>query len=252
MEAYSTIMSIADEIKRARRTVALTGAGISAESGLGTFRGKDGLWSKYDPASVASIESFAQDPRKFWNFAREIGWIFINAKPNPAHIALAELEAMRQLDAVVTQNVDGLQQRAGSRRVIEIHGNAGRIICTRCLAKYSTEKMVDRLSQQDVPTCERCGGPLKPDVVLFGEPLPKKELDLAVKKMRSADLLLAVGTSLEVYPAASLPEVARKSGAKIVSIDSKRTSWDNLCDYKISGPAGEILPRIVQAIKIIF
>ena len=123
MEAYSAIMSIAHEIKHARRVVALTGAGISAESGLGTFRGKDGLWSKYDPAVVASIESFTRDPRKFWKFAREIGWIFLTAKPNAAHTALAELETMKRLDYVITQNVDGLHQRAGSKRVIEIHGN---------------------------------------------------------------------------------------------------------------------------------
>jgi NAD-dependent deacetylase len=252
LEAYSAIMSIAHEIKNARRTVALTGAGISAESGLGTFRGKDGLWSRYDPAAVASIESFTQDPRKFWEFAREIGWIFLTAKPNAAHIALADLEAMKRLDSVITQNVDDLHQRAGSKHVIEIHGNAGRIICTRCSAEYTTEKIVDRIARQDVPTCDRCGGPLKPDVILFGEPLPKKAFDQALRKVRSADLLLAVGTSLEVYPAASLPETAKRSGAKIISIDSERTSWDDLCDYKANGPAGDILPRIVQAIKITF
>jgi NAD-dependent deacetylase len=245
-------MSIAHEIKHARKTVALTGAGISAESGLGTFRGKDGLWGRYDPAVVASIESFTQVPRKFWEFAREIGWIFLTAKPNAAHMALAELEAMNRLDSVITQNVDGLHQRAGSKRVIEIHGNVGRIICTRCSAEYTTEKIVDRIAQQYVPTCERCGGSLKPDVILFGEPLPKKAFDQALKKVRSADLLLAVGTSLEVYPAASLLEIAEKSGAKIVSIDSERTGWDDLCDYKVNGPAGEILPRIVQAVKITF
>jgi len=252
LEAYSTIMAIAHELKHARRAVALTGAGISAESGLGTFRGKDGLWSKYDPAAVASIESFTQDPRKFWEFAREIGWIFLTAKPNAAHIALAELEAMKRLDSVITQNVDGLHQRAGSKHVIEIHGNAGRVTCTRCLAKYATEKIVDRIAQQEVPTCDRCGGPLKPDVILFGEPLPKKAFDQALKKVRSVDLLLAVGTSLEVFPAASLPEIAKKNGAKIISIDSERTCWDHLCDYSVNGPAGEILPRIVQAIKITF
>jgi len=252
LEAYSAIMSIAHEIKNARRTVALTGAGISAESGLGTFRGKDGLWSRYDPAVVASIESFTQDPRKFWEFAREVGWIFLTAKPNAAHMALADLEAMKRLDSVITQNVDGLHQRAGSKHVIEIHGNAGRIICTRCNAEYATEKIVDRIAQEDVPTCERCGGSLKPDVILFGESLPKKAFDLALRKMKSTDLLLAAGTSLEVYPAASLPELAKKNGAKIVSIDTGRTSWDNLCDYKVNGPAGEILPRIVQAIRITF
>jgi NAD-dependent deacetylase len=252
LEAYSTIMSIAHEIKHARRAVALTGAGISAESGLGTFRGKEGLWSRYDPAIVASIESFARDPGKFWEFAREIGWIFLTAKPNAAHMALAELEAMRRLDSVITQNVDGLHQRAGSKHVIEIHGNAGRISCTRCSTEYATEKIVDRIARQDMPTCERCDGMLKPDVILFGEPLPKKAFDQALKKVRSAELLLAVGTSLEVYPAASLPEIAKESGAKIVSVDSERTSWDDLCDYRVNGPAGEILPRIVQAIKITF
>jgi NAD-dependent deacetylase len=250
LEAYSTIMSIAHEIKHARRAVAFTGAGISAESGLGTFRGKDGLWSRYDPAVVASIESFTRDPSKFWEFAREIGWIFLTAKPNAAHTALKELEAMKRLDSVITQNVDGLHQRAGSKHVIEIHGNAGRIICTRCSATYATEKIVDLIAQQDVPRCDKCGGSLKPDVVLFGEPLPERAFDQALRKVRSADLLLAVGTSLEVYPAASLPEMAKKAGAKVVSIDSERTAWDGLCDCKVNGPAGEILPRIVQAIKI--
>ncbi len=252
MEAYSAIMSIAHEIKQARRTVALTGAGISAESGLGTFRGKDGLWRKCDPAKVASIESFTQDPRKFWEFAREIGWVFLTAKPNDAHIALAELEAMKRLDCVITQNIDGLHQRAGSKHVIEIHGNAGRTSCTRCSAEYATEKIVDRITQQDVPTCNKCGSALKPDVILFGEPLPKKTFAQALEKVRSADLLIAVGTSLEVYPAATLPEIAKKNRSRIISIDSERTSWDELCDYKVNGPAAEILPRIVQAIKIIF
>jgi NAD-dependent deacetylase len=245
-------MSIAHEIKHAKRAVALTGAGISAESGLATFRGKDGLWSRYDPSVVASIESFTRDARKFWEFAREIGWIFLTAKPNAAHIAIAELEEMKHLDCVITQNVDGLHQRAGSKHVIEIHGNAGRISCTRCSAEYATEKIIDRIAQQDVPMCDRCGGTLKPDVILFGEPLPKKAFDQALKKVRSADLMLAVGTSLEVYPAASLPEIAKKSAAKIISIDSERTDWDGLCDYEVKGPAGEILPRIVQALKIIF
>ena len=251
MEAYSAILSVAHEIKHAKRAVAFTGAGISAESGLATFRGRDGLWSKYDPA-VASIESFTRDPLKFWEFVREIGRIFLTAQPNDAHISLAELEAMKLLDCVITQNVDGLHQRAGSKRVIEIHGNAGRIICTRCAATYASEKMVDRLTVQEVPTCDRCGGALKPDVILFGEQLPKKAFDQALKEVKSAGLLLAVGTSLEVYPAASLPEIAKKSGAKIISIDSERTDWDDLCDYKVYGPAGEILPRIVQAIKISF
>ena len=245
-------MSIAHEIKHAKIVVALTGAGISVESGLATFRGKNGLWGRYDPAAVASTESFMRDPRKFWEFAREIGWTFLNAKPNAAHTALAELENMGRLDCVITQNVDGLHQRAGSRCVIEIHGNAGRIICTRCSAAYATEKILDRIAQQDVPTCDRCGGSLKPDVILFGEPLAKGAFDQAFKKVRSADLLLTVGTSLEVYPAASLPEIAKKSGAKITSIDSERSPWDDLCDYKANGPAGEILPRIVQAIKITF
>jgi NAD-dependent deacetylase len=243
-------MSIAHEIKHARRAVAFTGAGISAESGLGTFRGRDGLWSRYDPAEVASIESFKREPRKFWEFAREIGWIFLTAKPNAAHMALAELESMKRLDSVITQNVDGLHQRAGSKHVVEIHGNVGRMICTRCSATCATERILDRIAQQEVPTCDRCGGTLKPDIILFGEPLPDRAFDQALKKVRSADLLLAVGTSLEVYPAATLPEIAKKGGAKVVSINSERTPWDDLCDHRVTGPAGEILPRIVQAIKI--
>lgn len=250
MEAYSAIMSIAHELKHVKRAVALTGAGISAESGLGTFRGKDGLWSRYDPAVVASVESFTQDPRKFWEFARETGWMFLSAKPNAAHISLAELEGIKRLDCVITQNIDGLHQRAGSRNVIEIHGSIWRVGCTKCGATYATEKIVDQLIHQDVPTCKRCGGSLKPEVILFGEVIPKKTLNQALNKVRSADLLLAVGTSLEVYPAASFPETARKSGAKVVSINRERTVWDDLSDYKVYGFAGDILPRIVQAMKI--
>jgi len=250
LEAYSTIMAIAHEIRHARRAVALTGAGISAESGLGTFRGKHGLWSTYDPTLVASIESFTEDPRKFWEFARRIGPAFLDAKPNSAHEALAELERMRRLDCVITQNIDGLHQRAGSRQVIEIHGNAARIKCTSCHASYVTLEILDNLIQQDVPACRRCGGALKPDVVLFGETIPSETLNQALKKVNSADLLLAVGTSLEVYPAASFPETAKNSGAKVVSINAERTDWDDFCDYRVYGNATEILPRVVQAMRL--
>jgi len=252
LEAYSAIMSIAHEIKHARRAVALTGAGISAESGLGTFRGKSGLWSRYDPAVVASIGSFMQDPQKFWEFARDIGWSFLRAKPNPAHIALAELEEMKRLECVITQNIDGLHQRAGSRRVIEIHGTIERVSCANCGSTYATEEIMNCLIRQDIPRCSRCGSPLKPDVILFGEAVPKKVLDEAIKEVRSADLLLAVGTSLEVEPAASFPEIVKRNGAKIISINTERAEWDHLCDYKLYALAGETLPRIVQAMKISF
>jgi len=252
LEAYSTIMAIAHELKHARRAVALTGAGISAESGLGTFRGRDGLWSRYDPAAVASIESFNQNPSKFWEFARDIGWKFLEAKPNAAHIALAELEATKHLHCVVTQNIDGLHQRAGNKNVIEIHGNIGRVNCTMCATTYATEKIVDSLVQQDVPTCQKCGGALKPNVVLFGEEIPKKTLIEAVKRVRSADVLLTVGTSLEVYPASSFPELAKENHAKVISINMERTRWDDFSDYQVHGSAADVLPRIVQAIKIGF
>jgi len=250
LEPYSTIMAIAHEIRHARRAVALTGAGISAESGLGTFRGKPGLWSTYDPTLVASIGSFTEDPRTFWEFARRIGSAFLDAKPNSAHEALAELERMGRLDCVITQNVDGLHQRAGSQQVIEIHGNAGRIKCAGCHASYLTREILDDLIRQELPACRRCGGVLKPDVVLFGETIPTEALNHALKKIRSADLLLAVGTSLEVYPAASFPETAKKSGAKVISINAERTDWDDSYDHRVYGNAAEILPRIVQAVKL--
>ena len=144
-------MAIAHEIKHARRAVALTGAGISAESGIGTFRGEDGLWSKYDPALVASIESFREDPREFWKFAREIGWAFLHAQLNAAHQALAELERLKRLDCLITQNIDGLHQRAGSLRVIEIHGNVERVSCTAYGASYATVEILDDLMQEDLP-----------------------------------------------------------------------------------------------------
>jgi len=138
LEAYSAVMAIAHEIKHVRRAVALTGAGISEESGIGTFRGRDGLWSKYDPELVASIESFREDPGEFWKFAREIGWAFLRAQPNAAHQGLAELERLKRLDCLITQNIDGLHQRGDSRRVIEIDGNVQRVCCTMCGASYAT------------------------------------------------------------------------------------------------------------------
>lgn len=217
-----------------------------------TFRGKSGLWTEYDPSEVASIESFTREPSKFWKFAREIGSAFLTAEPNEAHRALAELEQMRYVDCVITQNIDGLHQRAGSRHVIELYGNVDRVNCTMCGASYATREILDSLTQQDVPRCEKCSGTLKPSAILFGEEIPKKTLNQALQKIRSTDLLLAIGTSLEVQPAGSFPDAAKKNGAKVVLINNGRTEWDGRSDYEVHGPAEEILPRIVQAMKITF
>jgi NAD-dependent deacetylase len=229
--------------------VALTGAGVSAESGIPTFRGAGGLWTKFDPVKVSSIDTFLADPSVYWQAAKERGNIALAAKPNPAHEALAAMEAAGRLVAVVTQNTDGLHQAAGTRHVIELHGSGRTVECLECGRREPRSEVQARLDVEMPPRCRHCGGgPLKPTVVLFGEAMPQAAVQEAYGLAEQADVMLVVGSSLVVYPAADIPLVAIRAGAPMVVINAEPTPFDRLAEVVIHGRAGEVLPEIAALI----
>jgi len=244
-----TIQRAAELIGGARHGLALTGAGVSAESGIPTFRGAGGLWTRYDPVKVASIEYFMADPSAYWNVSKDRGRVALAARPNPGHHALAALEAGGRLVAVVTQNTDGLHQDSGSRTVIEVHGSSRTVQCLDCGNREPRSEVQARLDAEMPPRCGICGGTfLKPTVVLFGEPLPQAAIQQAFALARQADVMLVVGSSLVVYPAAEIPLVATRSGAKLIVINAEPTPFDELAAVVIRGKSGEVLPEIVELI----
>ena len=225
--------------------VTLTGAGVSAESGIPTFRGEGGLWTKYDPVKVSSIGSFLADPTSYWQVSRERGRVALAARPNPGHEALASLEAAGHLAAVVTQNTDGLHQVAGSKRVIELHGSGRAVECLDCGNREGRGDVQARLDVEMPPRCPRCGGSLlKPTVVLFGEAMPARAVDEAFGLARAADVILVAGSSLVVYPAAEIPLVALRAGARLIVVNAEPTPYDRLAEVVIHGRSGEVLPAI--------
>jgi NAD-dependent deacetylase len=228
------------------KVVALTGSGISAESGIPTFRDKGGLWMKYDPMEYAHIASFRAHPEKSWKMLLELVGPLNKAKPNPGHLSLAELEKMGILTTIITQNIDGLHQEAGNTDVIEFHGNNRYVICLSCKKRY---KFNDISTEILPPKCE-CSGILKPDAVFFGEPIPTHALNRAYEVSGNCKVMLVVGTSSVVYPAASMPEFAKRSGAIIIEINPETTPLtQGVSDYYIKGNAGEVMPSIVKEVK---
>lgn len=252
----SSSAATADAVARAaallrggRLNVALTGAGASTESGLPDFRSKDGLWGRTDPTRVASVSAFQQDPTAFYAFYQTRLAALAGAAPNGAHRALARLESLGGLHLVVTQNVDGLHQQAGSREVVEVHGNLREARCAGCGALVSIAEMAGPLRAGAVPRCGRCGGLLRPNVVLFGELLPAAAYARAEAACRKCDVLLVVGSSLEVYPVAGLPALAVRHGAKLAIVNRDPTPCDELAEVVVRGEAGVVLPRIVEAVE---
>jgi NAD-dependent deacetylase len=232
-------------LRRSSRTVVLTGSGISAESGVPTFReAQIGLWERFDPQELATPEAFERDPGLVWDWYAWRRKLVAQAAPNPGHLALAEIQDLAQNLTLVTQNVDGLHQRAGSRDVIELHGNIGR---TKCTVEGTEVEEYDEGGSP--PTCLSCGAPLRPDVVWFGEMLPPGALDAASEAARGADLFLSVGTSSLVYPAAALPYEALESGAALVEINPEETPLTPHADYVLRGPAGDVLPRLIRELS---
>ncbi len=246
-----TIQHAAQLLSSARRGLALTGAGISAESGIPTFRGEGGLWTKYDPIKVASIGYFMADPAAYWRVSKERGNVALAAKPNPAHEALARLESEGHLSAVATQNTDGLHQDSGSKRVIELHGSGRMVECLDCGHREPRAQVQQRLGDQMPPRCLVCNGAfLKPTVILFGEPMPQLAVQEAFELARRADVMLVVGSSLVVFPAAEVPLIAARAGAAMIVINAEPTPVDKLAEVVIHGRAGEVLPEILRAMPI--
>jgi NAD-dependent deacetylase len=241
------IQRITGDIVASRKTIALTGAGISVESGIPDFRSAGGLWSKYDPEEYAHISAFRSNPAKVWQMIKDMMDLVLGAEPNPAHIALGELEEMGLLQVVITQNVDGLHQRGGSKEVIEFHGSNQWLVCLGC--GYRQEAAC--LSLEDIPPrCPQCSSILKPDVVFFGEPIPWEAQNRSFEEAKTCDLVLVIGTSALVYPAAGIPPLAKQSGAKVVEINMEPTPLTGfVSDYLIQGSAGIILPQIVEEVR---
>jgi NAD-dependent deacetylase len=238
-------------LRRARYAVALTGAGISTRSGIPDFRSPEsGLWERYNPAEVASIYGFRHDPRRFYDWIRPLARIILEAQPNAAHIALARLEAMGKLQAVITQNIDMLHTRAGSRTVYELHGHLRDVTCIHCFAVYPAQPLIDKfIESNEIPTCPACGNVLKPNVILYGEQLPAQALIQAQRAARLCDVMLVAGSSLEVYPAAELPVIARQNGASLIFVNLSETPLDSLAEVIIHDDVADVLPQIVSALE---
>jgi NAD-dependent deacetylase len=234
-------------LQEATFVVAFTGAGISAESGIPTYRDcDDALWRQYDPAQFAEINAFMRDSSLYWRFFQDVRYAAISAaRPNPGHRALAILEQEGRLKAIITQNIDGLHQEAGSREVIELHGNTRRIRCLACGAAFAMDAVFEQLKRELPPPCRSCGGMLKPEVVFFGEALPERALARAADLVGRCDLLIAVGSSLVVYPAAALPVEAKRRGAALIIVNKTPTPHDRDADVVLRLAAGEVLPRLV-------
>jgi NAD-dependent deacetylase len=244
---HQLIQKAAKDILHSKKTIAFTGAGISVESGIPDFRGAQGLWQKYDPEEYAHIQAFYSNPDKVWLMIKEMFSLIMAAKPNPAHMGLAELERMGLLSSVITQNVDGLHQAAGNTNVIEFHGTHRTLSCLKCSTKIEGTS----LTLEDLPPrCSRCSSLLKPDVVFFGEPIPWEAQIMSFKESKSCKAVLVIGTSAVVYPAATIPITAKERGAIVIEINMEPTPLTNqISDYLICGSAGEIIPAIVEEVK---
>lgn len=250
MESFSQQIQQASElIKQARHIVAMTGAGISTSSGIPDFRSPDsGLWDATDPLAVASIFAFRQDPKNFYNWIHPLAGRLLNAKPNPAHYALVDLERAGKLQAVITQNFDGLHRKAGSQTIFELHGNLREATCIQCYeAKDTTYIFKEFVNEGQIPRCH-CGGVLKPNVILFGEQLPMREFVAAQMTVKAADLMLVLGSSLEVAPASDLPTLALENNAKLIIINCQSTYLDPKADVVIRADVAEILPRVIELV----
>ena len=240
-----------DIIRGANNIVVFTGAGHSTESGIADFRSEGGLWSRYDPSIYASYYHFLQDPAPFWKMHRELEEILVNAEPNPGHYAIAELEKMGKVTAIITQNIDILHQRAGSGTynnipIYELHGAYGTLECIKC----DKEFVYDNIDTKSVkyPVCE-CGGFIKPQVVLFGEALKHGILEGAMEAASNADCFIVVGSSLTVSPANLMPGIAKKNGAKVIFVNKDETMMDYIADVFLKGMAGTILSEIIKRLN---
>lgn len=245
------ISQAADIIKSSKEIVVFTGAGSSTESGIADFRSEGGLWSRYDPSIYANYHYFLQDPSKFWEMHNELVEILSEAQPNLIHYSVVELENLGMVKAIITQNIDGLHQRAGSSAfkdipIFELHGSYLTLECIECKKEFQIEEINTKSVR--FPVCE-CGGYIKPKVVLFGESLPYGVLEKAIEACKTCDCFLMIGSSLLVSPANLLPQIAKQSGAKVIFINRDNTVMDDLADVFLKGNGGEILIELIKRVK---
>ena len=235
-------------ILESKYTVLFTGAGVSVESGIPPFRGENGLWMKYDPTFLL-ISYFKNNPKKSWELIKEIFYDFFGrAKPNDAHWIIAELEKKGLIDAIITQNIDNLHQKAGSKNVVEFHGTSKTVTCLNCTQKFISDKFLNKLP----PHCPKCSGLLKPDFVFFNEPIPSEVHKLSSKCVLMSDLFILVGTTGEIKPASEIPYFARKNGAKIIEINIKPTIYTRgIVDVFLKGKATEVFLKLKKSLYIL-
>ncbi|TXT61262.1 MAG: NAD-dependent protein deacylase 2 [Promethearchaeota archaeon] len=239
-------------IKKSDNIVVFTGAGISTESGIADFRSEDGLWSRYDPSIYANYYSFMENPSPFWEMHNSLMEDLTEANPNPAHYAIAELEEMGKVKAIITQNIDMLHQRAGSGEyqdipIFELHGSYGTLECIKCGKEWDYREI--DTTMDDYPTCDDCSGFIKPKVILFGESLPPNVMEGAMNALIKADCFILVGSSLAVTPANSLPIMAKRNNAKLIYVNKESTMMDDLADVFLKGKASNILKELVIRLK---
>ena len=237
-------------LSNAKHAVALTGAGISTPSGIPDFRSsKDGLWQKYNPFEVASLSAFRVRPEQFFEWFRPLTKNIIEAQPNPAHFAISKLENHGIIKSVITQNVDNLHQKAGSENVLEVHGTLNTMTCGSCYTKYQSNEFIDAyLENGSIPYCRKCSGILKPDAILFEEQLPRKTWQKVDQEIKKCDLLMVVGSSLEVVPVANLPYQAISAGGKLIIINNEPTYIDSRAEVVLHENVADALPAIVDEI----
>lgn len=244
---------LSDLIVRAKKPVVFTGAGISTESGIPDFRSPGGIWSKYDPDDL-TYQKFLTSPetrKKQWKMLLESG-MTTEAKPNPAHYAIAELDRLGKLDCVITQNVDNLHQKAGvsDAKVFELHGNIQWVVCLNCRHRFPMEEILQRIAEGvEVPDCPDCHGIMKPDGVFFGEALPQGTLSEATRRSQNCDLFIVIGSTLVVYPAAYMPAYAQEAGAKLAIINLTPTPLDHHAVVLIRSKAGEAMSKVVEKVR---
>jgi NAD-dependent deacetylase len=248
--ASTTAARVADLLRTSERAVALTGAGISVPSGIPDFRSPGtGIWENVDPMEVAHIDAWRRDPDRFWSFYSQRFATLVDKQPNEAHLALAELERRGLIRAVITQNIDRLHRKAGTERLIEVHGSIDRSICMTCGGRFQLERVIELIAGDNAaPHCPSCVTALKPDVVLFGELLPERALAEAQALAMGADLMLCVGSSLEVYPVAGLPAMTLGGGGRLVLITQGDTPFDDDAAAKLDGDVVEELRSVLAAL----
>ncbi len=250
LETDHNIRAAAGLIKNSHRTVSLTGAGISTPSGIPDFRSPDvGLWMRFEPMEVASLTSFRHHPEQFYRWLHPLAIRMHLAQPNVAHLALARLQNAGYITDIITQNIDGLHQQAGSHNVLEVHGTLETMTCTNCYCQYPASKYIaDYIDHYSIPYCEACGSILKPDVILYDEQLPVQTWMKAEAASRQCELILVVGTSLEVMPSAQLPYLALEHGAHVIIINNMETFLDKRADLVIHADVADVLPRIADEV----